>query len=393
MTDVNLIKQSVEKNITTYMEIVQALYDNPEIGNEEFESMALLVDYLNKFGFKTTSGYVVPTGFLAEYDSGKPGPTIAFMSEYDALPEIGHGCGHNLIAAIGVASGVAYKEIVDKVGGKVLVVGTPAEENFGGKVSISQAGGFDNVDVAMMIHPSNKNSLGGRTSALYPLKFEFFGKNAHGCYPAEGASALDAAVQTYIQINMMRQFVEPHTFIHGIIREGGVAANIVPGYASMEYYFRAPNFSYAKQLAETAKEKAALIASVNDCRFEASVYECPYEDTVINYRLADALREQFEALGIPNIEPVDEIVTGSSDVGAVSYRCPTIQGFLKIVPEDIVAHTIEMRDATISEDGRQALLNGAKALALTAYDLATHPDKLAAIQAEHDATLKDLATK
>ncbi|MBG9987369.1 M20 family metallopeptidase [Aerococcaceae bacterium DSM 111176] len=393
MTAQNMIKQSVESNVATYMEIVQALYDNPEIGNEEFESMALLVKYLDDFGFKTTSGYVVPTGFLAEYDSGKPGPTIAFMSEYDALPEIGHGCGHNLIAAIGVASGVAYKEVVDQVGGKVLVMGTPAEENFGGKVSIAEAGGFDEVDVAMMIHPSNQNSLGSRSNALYPLKFEFFGKNAHGCHPAEGASALDAAVQSYVQINMMRQFAKPHTYIHGIIRDGGVAANIVPGYASMEYYFRAPNFAYAKQLAETAREKASLIAQANDCRMESSVYECPYEDTVINYRLADALKEQFEVLGIENIHPVDEVATGSTDIGAASYKCPTVQGYLKIVPDDVVAHTIEMRDATISQEGQDALLNGAKALALTALDLATNPEKLAAIQEEHEETLTQLAAK
>lgn len=134
MNAVEKVKASVEENIDGYMEIVQALYDNPELGNEEFESMKLLVDYLEQAGFETQSGYVVPTGFLGTYDTKKPGPTIAFMCEYDALPEIGHGCGHNLIAAIGVAAGEALKEVVDDYGGKVLVVGTPAEENFGGKV-------------------------------------------------------------------------------------------------------------------------------------------------------------------------------------------------------------------------------------------------------------------
>src|SRR5699024_9532890 len=166
-----LVIDSVKNNLDGYMEIVQALYDNPEIGNEEFESMKLLVKYLDEAGFETKAGYVVPTGFLGTYDTGKPGPTIAFMCEYDALPEIGHGCGHNLIAAIGVAAGEALKEVIDSYGGKVLVVGTPAEENFGGKVSMAEAGVFDDVEVALMLHPRIEYDVKSCTNALMPLTF------------------------------------------------------------------------------------------------------------------------------------------------------------------------------------------------------------------------------
>ena len=179
MKAAEIVQASVEENIKAYMGIAQTLYDNPEIGNQEFESMKLLVDYLEQAGFETQSGYVVPTGFLGTYDSNKPGPTIAFMSEYDALPEIGHGCGHNLIAAIGVAAGEALKAVIDEYGGKVLVIGTPAEENFGGKVSMADAGVFDEVDVALMVHPGSQNGVGSRSSALVPVKFEFHGKSAH----------------------------------------------------------------------------------------------------------------------------------------------------------------------------------------------------------------------
>lgn len=139
-----------------YMALVKTMYENPEIGNQEFETMELLTNYLIDAGFETQKGYVVPTGFIGTYDTKKEGPTIAFMCEYDALPEVGHGCGHNLIAGIGIAAGEALKQVVDQYGGKVIVLGTPAEENFGGKVSMANAGVFDTIDVALMVHPGTK---------------------------------------------------------------------------------------------------------------------------------------------------------------------------------------------------------------------------------------------
>src|SRR5690625_515094 len=386
-----LVIDSVKNKLDNYMEIVQTLYDNPEIGNEEFESMALLVKHLEEAGFETESGYVVPTGFLGTFDTKKPGPTIAFMCEYDALPEIGHGCGHNLIAAIGVAAGEALKEVIDEYGGKVLVVGTPAEENFGGKVSMAEAGVFDDVDVALMVHPGNENGVGSRSNALMPLKFEFFGKTAHGSHPENGISALDAAAMSYIQINLLRQFVKPHTYIHGIIKDGGEAANVIPDYASLEYYFRAPTMPYAKEVSEKATEVVKGISQANGTRLEISEYECPYEDTVINYKLADILTEKYTELGVEDIKPVNEVGAGSTDVGAVSYKCPTIQGNIKIVPEHIGAHTTELADATISEAGEEGLVNAATGIALVALELLEKPELLAEVKAEQEETLDKLS--
>lgn len=382
MDATQIIKSLIEDNTEGYMEIVNTLYENPEIGNEEFESMKLLVDYLDKAGFETESGYIVPTGFLGTYDSGKPGPTIAFMSEYDALPEIGHGCGHNLIAAIGVAAGEALKAVIDEYGGKVLVVGTPAEENFGGKVSMADAGVFDDVDVALMVHPGNKNGVGSRSSALMPLKFEFYGKTAHGSHPEHGISALDAAAMSYIQINLLRQMVKPHTYIHGIMKDGGDAANVIPDYASLEYYFRAPTMDYAKEVSKKASEMVKNISRANGTTVEISEYECPYEDTVINYKLADILTEKYEELGVSDIQPVVETATGSTDVGAVSYKCPTIQGNIKIVPDEVSAHTTEMADATITDAGQDGLIKGAQGIALVALELLENPELLAEVKAE-----------
>ena len=382
-----IMMQKIESNIETFMELVQTMYNNPEIGNEEFETMKLLVDYLDKVGFKTTSGYVVPTGFLGEYDTGKEGPTIAVMCEYDALPEVGHGCGHNLIAGIGVATGEAVKEIIDQFGGKLLVVGTPAEENFGGKVSMSEAGVFDEVDVALMVHPGSKNGVGGRSTALNPIKFEFFGTNAHACKPQQGASALDAAVMSYLQINLLRQFVNQNTFIHGVIKDGGEAANVIPAYASLEYYFRAPTMSYAKEVTEKAIQAVDAICKANNVTYKTSTYECPYEDTVINYKLADILTEKYTELGVENIYPVEEIAGGSTDVGAVSYRCPTIQGNIKICGEEVSGHTVEMAQATISKDGEKGLIKASQGLALTILELLENPALLAEVKQEFKETV------
>lgn len=385
-----IIIDTIEGNVEAYMEIVNTLYENPEIGNEEFESMKLLVNYLDQAGFETESAYVVPTGFLGTYDSNKPGPTIAFMCEYDALPDIGHGCGHNLIAAIGVAAGEGLKAVIDEYGGKVLVVGTPAEENFGGKVSMADAGVFDEVDVALMVHPGNQNGVGSRSNALMPLKFEFHGKTAHASNPKDGISALDSAALSYIQLNMLRQFVAPHTYIHGIIKEGGGAANVIPDYASLEYYFRAPTMAYAKEVSEKATKMVEGISQANGTTLEVSVYECPYEDTVINYKLADILTEKYTELGVENIQPVDEVAAGSTDVGAVSYKCPTIQGNIKIAPASVGGHTTELADATISPAGQEGLLKGAQGIALVALDLLKKPELLAEVQAEQAKTLAEL---
>ncbi|HFI0463757.1 TPA: M20 family metallopeptidase [Streptococcus suis] len=384
------IKQSVLDHLDDYKTIVKSLYDNPEIGNEEFETMALLVKHLKQYGFETQDAYVVPTGFIGKYDSGLPGPTIAYMCEYDALPEVGHGCGHNLIAAIGIAAGVALKSVIDQVGGKVYVVGTPAEENFGGKVSMADAGVFDDVDVALMVHPATRNGVGGRSSALYPLKFEFYGKNAHACRPEEGISALDAAVASYMQLNMLRQMAAPHTYIHGVMTEGGKAANVIPGYAALEYYFRAPTMAYAKKIADKALKMVEGVSMANGTKLETSVYECPYDDTVINYQLAQLLTKTYQSLGLDQVDPVDEVATGSTDVGAVSYKCPTIQGFVKIAPESVQAHTKEMADATISAEGTQGLVIAAQAIALLGLQLIEEPDTLAKVKAEQARTLEAL---
>lgn len=382
------IKKHVEEHLDHYMSLVQSMYEHPELGNEEFQTMALLCDALNNLGFATTSAYVCPTGFQGVYRSAKEGPVIAYLCEYDALPEVGHGCGHNLIAAISIAAGAALKEMVEETGGEVRVIGTPAEENFGGKVTMANNHVFDDVDVAMMIHPSTEDRLGGRTLALNPLKFEFFGKNAHGCHPQNGRSALDAAIMSYTGISLLRQYTKANTYIHGIIRNGGEAANVIPAYASMEYYFRGETMAYVKELCQRAEDCVKGACAASGCTYQMSVYECPYEDNVVNYTLCDLLKEAYAEVGRNNVLPVDEIPAGSSDIGAVSYVCPTLHGYIKIADACVNGHSKEMAAATISPQGESALHDGGIALALVGLRLLQDPALLAKVKEEQKQTLQ-----
>ncbi len=386
--DYLVINEIIDTNTNNYMNLVQYMYDHPELGFKEYEAQKILCEYLENAGFEVEKGKAVETDFVATYKAEKEGPVVAFMCEYDALPEVGHGCGHNLIAGIGVAAGEGLKGVIDEIGGTIKVVGTPGEENFGGKVEMVKAGVFDDVDVALMVHPGTKNGLGGKSSALNPIKFEFFGKNAHGCKPQEGASALDAAVMTYMQINLIRQFAEPLTYIHGIMKDGGLAANVIPAYASLEYYFRAPTMKYAKIITEKAIKCAEGACLATGTTLKTSVYECPYEDTLVNYKLADMLKEKYEMLGVTDINPVNEDPVGSTDVGSVSYVCPTIQGGIKIADECVTGHSKELAAATISEEGKQALKDASKAIAYVAYDLIVNEALLKEVKDEFKEALK-----
>ena len=369
------LKHYIQEHMEEYKYLVNDLYEHPEIGNQEFRSMRVLCKMLRKEGLEVTEEYVVPTGFLGVWNSGKPGPVIAYMCEYDALPEVGHGCGHNLIAGMSLAAGCALKSILSNIGGEVRIIGTPAEENFGGKVSMAAAHVFDDVDAALMLHPDTKNSLGGRTLAIYPLRFEFFGQNAHACTPQNGKSALDAAVMSYMSINLLRQFAEPNTFIHGVIAHGGEAANVIPAYASLEYYFRGKTMEYVKELCEKAKACVEGACTMSGCTSRITTYECPYDDCVINYTLADMLKDEYEDFGY-TWEGVDEVAQGSSDVGSVSYCCPTLQGYIKIADSCVNGHSREMAAATISQQGSRALFDGALALADIGRRLIMEPDTM-----------------
>ncbi|MGD6994736.1 M20 family metallopeptidase [Sutcliffiella horikoshii] len=374
-----------------FFEISTYIGENPELGHEEFKSAKVLSDKLSEHGFEVELGTCgLATAFEAVFDSGKPGPTIGFMCEYDALPEIGHACGHNLIGTMGIAAGIATSKVIKETGGKVIVYGTPAEETKGGKVTMAEQGFFDKLDVAMMVHPLHSYVKSGSSLAMDAIQFEFFGKPAHAAAnPEKGINALDAVIQTFNGINALRQHVTSDTRIHGIIPEGGKAANVVPDYAVAQFYVRAKTRSYVNELVEKVKSIAEGAAMMTGATMKMSNYELSYDNMVTNETLSDIFTEQLVSLGVDSSEIVENRDgSGSLDMGNVSLVVPSIHPYIKICNELYSCHTTEFRDAALSEQGKEAMILGAKAMATTAYELLTKQELLVKIKEEFEKAPK-----
>ncbi|MCB2357444.1 M20 family metallopeptidase [Clostridium estertheticum] len=363
-------------------EINDFIYYNPELGNEEFKSVYKLTSLLSECSFKVEDGIANrKTAFKAVYDSNKKGPTIAFLCEYDALPEIGHGCGHDMIGTISIGAAIGLSKVLEEVGGKIEVYGTPAEETNGAKGDMAKQGVFDNVDVAMIIHPYGKTCKSGPSLAMEALQFEFIGKTSHASSsPEKGINALDAVILMFNGVNAIRQHVTSDVRIHGIISEGGIAANIVPGRAVAKFYVRALKKSYLKEVIQKVKNIANGAALMTGATLEISLYESPFDDMNTNENLSETFNDNLRSLGITDINPPENI--GSLDMGNVSYIVPSIHPLLGIGNPNLSLHTKEMAKATITKQAHNALIIGATALALTGYDVITNRDLLSKIKEE-----------
>ncbi|WP_404346380.1 M20 family metallopeptidase [Sutcliffiella horikoshii] len=382
-----IISDFLDSHKNDFYEISTYIGENPELGHEEFKSAKVLSDKLSEHGFNVKMGICdLPTAFEAVFDSGKPGPTIGFMCEYDALPEIGHACGHNLIGTMGMAAGIATSKLLQETGGKVIVYGTPAEETKGGKVTMAEQGVFDKLDVAMMVHPLHSYVKSGSSLAMDAIQFEFFGKPAHAAAnPEKGINALDAVIQTFNGINALRQHVTSDTRIHGIIPEGGKAANVVPDYAVAQFYVRAKTRSYVNELVAKVKSIAEGAAMMTGATMKMSNYELSYDNMETNETLSNIFSEQLISLGVDSEEIVENRDgSGSLDMGNVSLVVPSIHPYIKICNELYSCHTTEFRDAALSEQGKEAMILGAKAMASTAYELLTKQELLKKIKEEFD---------
>lgn len=372
------------KNIETDLyEMSEHLYHHPEIGDEEYESMKLLVNFLRSHDFQVETGIVNrPTAFKAEYQSGKPGPTIAFLAEYDALPGIGHGCGHNLIGTMSVGAGVALSKLLGETGGNVVVLGTPAEETNGAKVPMSAEGVFEGIDVAMILHPGNESSESGKSLAMDALRFRYQGKSSHAAAsPEKGINALDSVLQLFSGINALREHVSSDVRIHGIITEGGLAANIVPDNAVADFYIRAAERNNLNEVVEKVKNIAQGAALMTGATLEVSNYELSYDNMVTNQKLSEAFTKNLKKISDYPIQPT-KLDSGSIDMGNVSQVVPAIHPYISLNNPDLVFHTTEFADQTITADGKQTLHDGALSLASTGYDVLTDKDLLTAIKEE-----------
>jgi len=366
--------------------IAASIGARPELGNEEFFAFETLTTALAEYGFRVEPHTLgLPTAFIAELDSGKPGPIVAFLAEYDALPDIGHACGHHLICSMSVAAAVGLAEAIQEFGGKIRVYGTPAEETKGAKVLMAEAGLFRDCSFALMAHPYYAYERSGSSMAMDALRFEYRGRSAHAAAnPEEGINALDAVIQLFNSINALRQQTASDARIHGVITNGGKAPNVIPDYACADFYVRAATRAYTNELVEKVKRCAEGAAFATGCTLEVSNYEFSYDELRTNATLSDAFTAALIELGVPESAIQTGNDHGSLDLGNVSLQCPAAHPYVQVVDQKYLLHSIEFRDAAMTDRAFDGMLLGAKALAAAAYDCASSPETLKAIRDEFE---------
>ncbi|MDP2932272.1 MAG: M20 family metallopeptidase [Chloroflexota bacterium] len=358
------------------------IHANPELGLREVKASGWLTDYLRKNDFTVESGICeLPTAFRASYGNGSP--AIALLAEYDALPKIGHACGHNIIGTASAGAAVAARQAVDQLGGTVLVIGTPGEESGGGKAIMAKRGAFDNLDAAMLVHPDIYDTAATRTLACQPLEVEFFGKAAHAAaHPEAGINALDAMLLSFAAINSLRQHIRTTARIHGIITDGGEAANIVPAHTAASFLVRAGDEAYLEELKQRVLNCFTGAATATGARLVHRWGDNAYALLLNNPTLAQLFRQNMQSLGrrVHLSEPVQAF--GSSDMGNVSQVVPAIHPTVAIAPADVPLHSVAFAAAAASEAGIRGLMDAAKALAMTVADLAANPEIVGQIREE-----------
>lgn len=374
---------------TELIHLSTEIYKHPELGNEEVLASSLHMDLLKKYGFDVTAGYLeIPTAFRAEYRSGKPGPVIAYMAEYDALPGIGHGCGHNILGAVSSGAGILLSCLVDEIGGAVVVFGTPAEETNGAKVIMAERGAFHDIAIAMMAHPYSGHVKSGSSLAMVALQFEFRGKTSHAASaPEKGINALDGVINTFNNINALRQQVKSDARIHGIVKEGGKAANIIPDYCVAQFYVRAATKTYLLELTERVKNCARGAALASGTELTISNYELSYDNLVTNQKLSSVYTEILAGYGAVIEEPRPE--NGSLDAGNVSHICPAIHPYFDITERvPVNPHSTDFADCTLTDYAYDQMMITAKSLALTGANIIRDQDLFDAIQFEFEHAVK-----
>ncbi|MDM5197886.1 M20 family metallopeptidase [Fictibacillus enclensis] len=392
-----LITVNVEENAATYIETSHEIHENPEIGNEEILASRLLTSLLEREGFKVERGVAGhETSFVASKKSALDGPTIAFLAEYDALPGLGHACGHNIIGTSSTAAAIALGSVIHEIGGEVKVFGTPAEEggeNGSAKGSFVKHGLLEGIDAALMFHPGNSNRITGTSLAVDPLDFEYIGKPSHAAAaPEKGINALDAVIQLFVGINALRQHVPDDVKIHGIITHGGDAPNIVPEYAKARFYIRAATRAKLDEVTKKVKGIAEGAALATGATLNVIAFQNQVDNLLLNRSFDKVFQEQLESLGA-EVDSSHRSGLGSTDAGNISQVVPTIHPYLQIGPESLVGHTDEFREAAISPAGDHALILGAKSLALTALKLLTDEEVLSGIKQEFKVNkAKELAS-
>jgi amidohydrolase len=376
----------VERWADRLVDVARQIHAQPELAYEEHFAHDLLSDVLDEAGLAPERGALgVETAFRANV--GTSGPVVAVLCEYDALPGIGHACGHNIIAAAGLGAALATAALADSGAGRLVVLGTPAEEGGGGKIELARRGAFDDVNAAMMIHPADADLIRMDCLAIQQLQMRYRGQAAHAASaPHQGRNALDAAVLGYVNVAALRQHIRPTERIHGIFTDGGDKPNIVPERAATYWYVRSDTFTTLQPLADrvlAALEAGGLAAG---CTTEHTWEDRPYADLIGNATMEAAYTANAARLGREMTEPDGtRRVVASSDMGNVSYLVPSIHPTIQVAPAGIPIHTPAFAVHAGSDAAAWAVLDGAKAMAMTVVDLWSDATLLASAQEEFAA--------
>lgn len=360
--------QVLEQERNEIIHLSKQIFAHPELGLQEKFASSIMCDYLLSKGFAVTKGVGgLETSYIASYENGEGGYHVAFCAEYDALPEIGHACGHHLIGMASVAAGVILAECLKEDGlpFRVSVIGTPDEEGTGGKIDLINAGVFDDVDLAMMFHPGFSTEIHVHSLAFHSFEFIFHGKTAHAASePWEGRNALDGVIQTFNGINALRQHVKPDVRIHGIIKEGGLATNIIPDRAIAEFCIRSQDNAYLEQLVEMVKNCAKGAALSTGTNLEIKKIGHSYEAMKSNRVLGDVFQECLDELHFIDPSQYQEGM-GSIDMGNVSNVVPAIHPVLSLTNQFVPGHTVEFAQMCNTDQAYETMLLAANAMALT----------------------------
>ena len=380
----------IDKNAETLINVSHEIHDHPEENYEEVFASELLTRTANGLGVPVELGaFDCATGFSGDVGSG---PTVCIMSEYDALPDIGHGCGHNVIAAAGLGAAIALASIAEVSGGRVRYLGTPAEEGGGGKILMARNGALAGVDRAMMVHPADADLATIDAIALQQLLVEYTGQESHAAAaPHLGRNALDAAVLGYMAVSTLRQHILPTERIHGIFLKSGEKPNIVPREASSEWYVRSDNVTSLAALKPRVLASLESGAHACGCSVSHQWIGTPYADMVTNDTMGTMYAHNALTLGRTVTDPRHggHRVVGSTDMGNVSHLVPSIHPMIASAPTGISIHTKQFAQFARSPMADQAVLDGAKAMAMTAIDFWTSSERQEAVVAEFRAANPD----
>lgn len=385
------VVKEIDNRSEELINLSKYIWENPELGYEEFKASNALAEVLEKEGFELTRKAAdLDTAFVAVKKGKKDGPCVAIMSEYDALEGLGHACGHNLFSVSAVGAALGLSKVIDETGGTIRVLGTPAEEgtvpNAGGKIYMIEKGIFDSVDVAMICHAESRTIIERELAASAVVEATFKGRPAHAASPQGGINALSAGILTINNINALRQHFLSDVIVNVIIEEGGVGQNTIPDKCVLKMSIRADKKEVLEDVIEKVNNCIKAGALATGCTYEIESPKKTYENLIPNHNLALSFKESLDYLGVESIQR--ERASYGWDAGNVSQVCPTIAPYIKIGKDNLIGHSDEFRQASNADSGFNGMLIGAKAMAITTVDYLINEELQKKVKEEFQAKVK-----